>query len=119
MRRTSKLRAIAVVWMLGIGLGSVVAAEGTPGFARSARGGELVTTPRHQFEIFFFRTGLRVFPRGASGAPVDAANLSGTVTFTIPGAPVPFAYRLQKGPATPGRGPESLDLVVDLGKVPA
>jgi hypothetical protein len=41
------------------------------------------------------------------------------VTFTIPGASEPFVYPLKGGPATPGRGPESLDLVVDLSKVPA
>jgi hypothetical protein len=119
MRRTSKLSAIAVVWMLGAGLGSVVAAEDTPGFARSARGGDLVTTPGHQFEVFFYKTGVRVFPRGTTGEPVNVANLSGTVTFTIPGASDAFVYSLKGGPASPGREPESLDLVVDLSKVPA
>jgi hypothetical protein len=118
MQRTSKLGAIAVISVLGTALVGV-AAEERPVVVRSARGGDLVTTPRHQFEVFFYRTGLRVFPRGTSGAPVDVANLSGTVTFTIPGAPEPFAYPLKGGPATPGREPESLDLVVDLSKVPA
>ena len=119
MRRTSKFHAIAVVWMLGAGLVSVVAAEDTPGVVRSARGGDLVTTPRHQFEVFFYRTGLRVFPRGITGAPVNVANLSGTVTFTIPGAPEPFVYPLKDRAASPGRESESLDLVVELSKVPA
>jgi hypothetical protein len=118
MQGTSKLGAIAVIWVLGTALVGV-AAEERPVVVRSARGGDLVTTPRHQFEVFFYRTGLRVFPRGTSGAPVDVANLSGTVTFTIPGAPEPFVYPLKGGRATPGRAPESLDLVVDLGQVPA
>jgi hypothetical protein len=114
MRRASKPIAIAGVVTLAMSLVSVVVAQDGPLAVRSARGGELVTTPRHQFEVFFYRTGLRVFPRGAAGAPVDVTNVAGTVTFTIPGAPQPFVYQL-KG----GRQPESLDLVVDLSKVPA
>jgi hypothetical protein len=118
MRRTSKWSRIAGVVTLGIGLVDMATAQEGPKVARTARGGDLVTTPRHQFEVFFYRTGLRVFPRGTAGVPVDVAKLSGTVTVTIPGAPKPFVYPLKGGPATGGREPESLDLIVDLSRVP-
>ena len=105
MRRTSKLSMIAGVMTLGIGLVGVVVAQDGSKVARSARGGDLVTTPRHQFEVFCYRTGLRVFPRGTSGAPVNVANLSGTVTFTLPGRPSPSSIPSRAAPHPPAGSP--------------
>jgi hypothetical protein len=83
--------------------------------ARSSRGGSLTTTARHQFEVFFYATGLRVFPRGQGGAAIDTSKLKGTATFALPDAPNPFVYPIRpSGPA-----PTSLDLAVDLGRIPA
>jgi hypothetical protein len=82
------------------------------------RGGSQAKTARHRFEVFFYKTGLRIFPRATAEKPVAVFSLTGTATFSLPGAPNPFVYRLQG--AAPGNGPApgSLDLALDLGKVP-
>jgi hypothetical protein len=95
------------------------AAPESPPPARSTRGGSLAKTARHQFEVFFYKTGLRVFPKGVDGTAVDVARLTGTATFSLPGAPNPFVYPLRGAAAPAATSPASLDLTVDLGRVPA
>jgi hypothetical protein len=80
---------------------------------QSPRGGSLAKTARHQFEVFFYKTGLRVFPRDASGKPVAASSLTGSATFNVPGASNPSVYPLR------GAGNDSIDLALDLGRIPA
>ena len=121
--RTSKIMAWAGALMLG-GITGIepfrpVAAQDVPSSAKTARGGLLAKTEHYQFEVFFYRTGLRVFPQSVHGTPVDVSKLTGTATFSLPGAPEPFVYTLKGASAAGGRGPESLDLGLDLSKVPA
>lgn len=121
--RTSKFMAWAGALMFG-GITGIahfrpIAAQDVPSSARTARGGFLAKTEHHHFEVFFYRTGLRVFPQSVHGTPVAVSKLTGTATFTLPGAPKPFVYALKGGPAAGGREPESLDLIIDLSKVPA
>ena len=85
---------------------------------KSERGGLLVTTPRHQFEVFFYKTGLRIFPRENAGAPVAVSKLTGSAAFSLPGAHNPLDYSLKGVAPIRGREPESLDLVTDLSWVP-
>jgi hypothetical protein len=91
------------------------AAPEAPQTTRSPRGGALAKTARHQFEVFFYPTGLRVLPRDTRGAAVDVSKLTGTATFSVPGAPKPFIYPLRGD----GTEPTSLILSVDLSRVPA
>lgn len=92
-------------------------AESKP--VRSARGGLLAKAQHSQFEVFFYTTGLRVFPQDAAGEPLDAAKLTGTATFYHPNSPKPWFVRPLRAPtATPGQAAASLDLVIGLGKVP-
>jgi hypothetical protein len=112
-------------WNLLVAFGTILAldiaarAEDRPGAALSPRGGHLVKTARHQFEVFFYPTGLRVLAQGTAEAPVVVSKLSGTATFTIPGAPDPFVYSLKGTAPVEGREPTSLDLRLDLSRVPA
>jgi hypothetical protein len=123
MRPFEKIAASACVLMLGGlvasgHLGPARAQEGS-GSVRSARGGALARTVRHQFEVFFYSTGLRVFPLDPAGGPIDVAKLTGTATFYHPNSPKPwFARPLSASPASPGQSPASLDLVLDLSTVP-
>jgi hypothetical protein len=121
--RTSKIMALAGTLMLGgltgIGPFRPVAAQDVPSSAKTTRGGLLAKTEHHQFEVFFYPTGLRVFPQSVHGTPVAVSKLTGTATFTLPGAPKPFVYTLKGASAAGGREPESLDLSIDLSKVPA
>jgi hypothetical protein len=89
-----------------------------PQTTSTPRGGTLVKTGRHQFEVFFYKTGVRVFPRNAAEKPVAVSALNGTAMFVLPGVSKPFVYPLQGAVAGNGPAPRSLDLGVDLSKVP-
>lgn len=109
--------SLAIAW--GIGSPDMAGAQEPSGPARSARGGALVSVGPHRFEVFFYTTGLRVFPSGAGGAAVDASRLTGTATFYHPNSPEPWFVRpLHPAVADPGRTSGSLDLAIDLRSVP-
>jgi hypothetical protein len=123
----SRALALSVAFGLGFlsgGFGSALAKEPPrpapepPQTSSTPRGGILARTGRHQFEVFFYKTGVRVFPRDADEKPVAASSLTGTASFSLPGAPKPFDYTLQAAAAGNSGAPGSLDLAVDLSKVP-
>lgn len=118
MRPMMKIVALAGViasstaWMSG--RSGFAGAQENPEAARSARGGLLVKTSRNRFEVFFYPTGVRVFPQDYAGAAAGASNLAGTATFYHPVAPErPWFSR----PLHPGV--ESLDVAIDLSAAPA
>src|SRR5262245_65717063 len=98
MRPASKV----VTWAVGVctlantwgpsSIGSVMAQEESKP-AKSARGGALAKVGRYQFEGFFYTTGLRVFPRDSTGAPIDASKLTGAATVYHPNSPQPSVAR--------------------------
>jgi hypothetical protein len=115
MRSSAKLVALVSV---GLGIAWIewrpgqVQAQDNPVAAKSARGGLLAKTAHHQFETFFYQTGVRVFVSDQPGAPVNATKLVGTVTFYHPDSPKPWFTR-------PLRGTEpSLDLGIGLTNAP-
>lgn len=88
--------------------------------AKSGRGGLLAKTERHRFEVFFYPTGIRVFPQDSAGKSLDATNMSAIAIFYHPSSPNPWFDRsLRAGPVSAGEARASLDEVVDLGAVPA
>jgi hypothetical protein len=93
-------------------------ADQEQGQVKTERGGWQVTTLRNRFEVFFYKTGLRIFPSSDSGAPVTISKLTGSAAFVLPGAPTPLVYPLKGGQPIRGREPESLDLAADLSWVP-
>jgi hypothetical protein len=119
------LGTVAVTADLAAGNASAIRAQEQPRPAApptqaslSPRGGNLAKTEHHQFEVFFYKTGLRVFPGDAAGKPLAVSSLTGTATFALPGAPKPFVYPLQGAAPGSGPAPTSLDLGLDLSKVP-
>jgi hypothetical protein len=114
---------LAVIVALATGNIGIAFAQETPAppppASLSARGGVLAKTGRYQFEVFFYKSGVRVFPRDAAERLVTVAALSGTAAFAVPGAPKPLVYPLRAG--TPGNAPasSSIDLALDLSKLPA
>ncbi len=93
---------------------SAVGAQEALQSAKSARGGFLAKTARHQFEVFFYPTGVRVVTETATGQPVDASRASGTATFYHPNSPQPWFSRPLSGTAQGG-----LELPIGLGNAPA
>jgi hypothetical protein len=85
--------------------------QGTPG----PHGGRLQRTGHYQFEAVFTADGLRVFPYGLNGKPLDAAKLTAKATFYHPSSPRPWFSR----PLSAGHTPGSLDCAINLSRVPA
>ena len=74
---------------------------------------------RNQFEVFFYPSGLRVFPMDAAGTPIEAAGLRGTATFYHPNSQEPwFSRPIEGGSAAARQGQSSLDLAIELTGVP-
>jgi hypothetical protein len=110
--------ALAGTWGLG-GVGRAGAQEQAK-VSKTAQGGLVATTPHRQFEVFFYPTGVRVFPRTAAGQPVDVSRASATATFYHPNSPRPwFSRPLAAGAAAPGQAPSSLEHAIGLANVPA
>lgn len=108
---------IANVW--GPGRIGLVVAQEVPTPTKSARAGSLIKTGRYQFQVFFYPTGVRIFPRDKAHIPIDASHLSGTVTFYHPRSPRPWFERpLHTAPAGAGQPSPSLDLMIGLTTVP-
>jgi len=114
--RRKPLVLLGVACTLGLGR-SAGAHEGHDHPAPS-RGGTVVMSKAHHFEVVFARDGLKVYPLAPADTPAAIARLTGTATLTIPGAPKPFAYALKPMPEAPGRPPAALGVAVDLGRVP-
>ncbi len=88
-------------------------ARGQSETARSARGGLLARTDHYRVEVFFYRTGVRVFPADRAGVPLDVSRLAGTATFYHPNAPEPWFSRPLRAIASGA----SLDLAIGLADV--
>jgi hypothetical protein len=123
VRATSKVVAMMVAVILGwippfAGLDRGRAQqEAVP--ERSERGGAVVRTPRYQFEVFCYTSGVRIFASDPAGAPLNASALEGTATFYHPNSTSPwFTRSLRPVPTQPGHPSESLDVAIDLGSVP-
>jgi hypothetical protein len=84
--------------------------------ARSARGGALAKAAGYQFEVFFYPTGLRVFPTDSAGEAVDTSKISATITFYHPNSRNPWFSRALVAPT--GAGATSLYLHIILATVP-
>jgi hypothetical protein len=120
MRPLSKFAALAGL----VGLVSVSgfvrsALAGDPAPARSARGGLIAKSGQHRFEVFFFPTGVRVYPQGPAGESVDVSRMAATATFYHPNTPRPwFSRPISAETAAAGRAPTSLEHAVVLTNVP-
>jgi hypothetical protein len=119
MRRALRLVALAGVALFGAWAVGRTDGQQASEPATSARGGALAKTARHRFEVFFYTTGLRVFPVDSVGTAIDASRLTGTATFYHPNSPRAWFERpLHAAPTGAGQPSPSLDVVIDLSKVP-
>jgi hypothetical protein len=111
---------IGLMAVLGLGLYGRVDAQEVTSRVRSTRGGILATAEGHQFEVFFYPTGVRVFLLDESGRPVDALGLTGHATFYHPNAPDSpwFSRPLHPDQTAPDHLPASLDLSIGLASAP-
>jgi hypothetical protein len=123
MRPLSKFAALAglvgLVSVSGFVRSGLAGAQVEPAPARSARGGLIAKSGQHRFEVFFFPTGVRVYPQGPAGESVDVSRMAATATFYHPNTPRPwFSRPIGAETAAAGRAPTSLEHAVGLTNVP-
>ncbi len=106
-----------LLWLVW-GMTPVLVAEG-PEEELSPRGGLMARTKTHQFEVFFYPTGLRVYPKDVKGVSLDTTQLAGTVTFLVKGQERPwFSRALTPRKSLTGQTKGSLSLAMDFSRVP-
>jgi len=104
----------------GFGLASPSKAQEGHDHAAATRGGAQAQTKRYHFDATFSTTGLKLTVQGLDHKPVDVSGLSVKATFYDPSTTKPWFTRdLRPSPVSQGRAPTSLELVMNLGKVPA
>jgi hypothetical protein len=113
------LGSLGAVAALGFMFSGATGAGQETKTTKTERGGLLAQTDRYQFEVFFYPTGVRVFPSSRTGAPVDTEHLSGTASFYHPNSPNLWFSQPLRPVAGSGGKPGSLDLGVGLAHAPA
>ncbi len=105
---------------LGLGRARVACAEGETKVSHSRRGGLLLAAEGYKFEVFFYPTGVRVFPLDAAGKALDTSGLTASAAVSYPGAPPErwLARPLQPVPTDKGSAPSSLVASIDLANAP-
>ena len=112
MPRCGALTTLGLASLLIAGLRVQSGAGEEPQPAKSVRGGLLAKAGHQQFEVFFYPTGVRVFPQDHAGAAIDASLFAGNTTFYHPNSPKPWFSRPLRGT------PQSLDLAIGLTNAP-
>jgi hypothetical protein len=118
--RWKSLAALGVALVVGPGLGGLSRAHEGHDHGAASHGGTVAKTKHYQFEVVFAKDGLKVYPYEQENKPLDASRLAGTSTFYHPNTPKPwFARPLRATSTSPGQAPASLNLGMDLSRVPA
>jgi len=106
--------------LFGLDRARLAGAEQETKVSHSRRGGILVAAEGHRFEVFFYPTGVRVFPLDAAGNAVDTSGLTASATVSYPGAPPERSLPrpLHPVPADTGAAPSSLVASIDLADAP-
>ena len=112
----SRLKSLGIATALGLFLIGTSHAQDGRDQGTGPRGGILERTKHYHFEVVFTDTGVKVYPYGMDGKPLDIARMAGTVTFYHPNSPQPWFNRPLSGT---GQAKESLDCAINLSKVPA
>ena len=109
---------IGLVGAIAVGslLVSTSRAQDGQNHGNGPRGGVLERTGHYHFEVVLTTVGVRVYAYGMDGKPLDAAGLSGTVTFYHPNSARPWFNRPL---SATGQSKISLDCAINLSKVPA
>ena len=106
--------------LFGLDRARLAGAEQETKVSHSRRGGILVAAEGHRFEVFFYPTGVRVFPLDAAGNAVDTSRLTASATVSYPGAPLErsLSRPLHPVPTDTGAAPSSLVASIGLADAP-
>jgi hypothetical protein len=119
-------RAFATITLAGavafgvIPLAGLAAAHEGEDQGGTAHGGVEAQTKRYHFEAVFSRAGVKLYVHGADHKTVDVSRVAASATFYHPNSAKPwFTRELRPAATTAGHQPGSLDLGMNLGRVPA
>lgn len=114
-------RTIGASLALTMSLNSLAMAHDGHDHGGAQHGGVEAKTKQHHFEAVFTSRGVKLYAHNADHKSVDGRDLKVTATFFHPSnLEKPWFSRDLKAPALSlGQPAESLDLAVDLSKVPA
>jgi len=106
--------------LFGLDRARLAGAEQETKVSHSRRGGILVAAEGHRFEVFFYPTGVRVFPLDAAGNALDTSRLTASVTVSYPGAPLEHSLPrpLHPVPTHTDAAPSSLVASIGLADAP-
>ena len=106
--------------LFGLDRARLAGAEQETKVSHSKRGGILVAAEGHRFEVFFYPTGVRVFPLDAAGNAVDTSRLTASATIYYPGASPErsLSRPLHPEPTDTGAAPSSLVASIGLADAP-
>jgi hypothetical protein len=122
MRKTwwNSLTILGGALALGLGLAGPSEAQEGHEHGGATHGGAQVQTKRYHLDATFSTAGLRLTVHGLDHKPVDVSGLNASATFYHPSTTKPwFKRELRPSPASQGQVPSSLQLVMNLSKVPA
>lgn len=104
----------------GFGLAGLSEAQEGHDHAAATRGGAQAQTNRYHFDATFSTNGLKITVHSLDHKSVDVSGLSAKATFYHRSTTKPwFTRELRPSAAGQDRVPTSLELVMNLGKVPA
>ncbi len=104
----------------GFGLAGPSKAQEGHDHAGTTHGGVQAQTKRYHFDATFSTTGLKLTVHSLDHKSVDVSGVSAKATFYHPSTTKPwFSRALRPSPASQGQIPTSLELAMNLSKVPA
>ncbi|MGO8899920.1 MAG: hypothetical protein ACLQU5_16440 [Isosphaeraceae bacterium] len=122
MRKTSlkSLTILGGALALVLGLAGPSVAQESHDHAAATHGGAQAQTKHYHFDATFSTTGLKLTVHGPDHKSVDVSGLSAKATFYHPNTARPwFTRALRPSAAGQDRIPTSLELAMNLSKVPA
>jgi hypothetical protein len=122
MRKTrwKSLTILGGALALVLGLAGLSQAQEGRDHAGTTHGGVQAQTKRYHFDATFSTTGLKLTVHGLDHKSVDVSGLSAKATFYHPSTTKPWFTRdLRPSAASQGQIPTSLELAMNLSKVPA
>ncbi len=118
--RWKSLTILGGALTLVLGLAGLSQAQEGHNHAGTTRSGVQAQTKRYHFDATFSSTGLKLTVHGWDHKAIDVSGLSAKATFYHPSSTKAWFTRdVRPSAAGQGRAPTSLELVMNLSKVPA
>ncbi len=119
--QTNRLKLLAALsTVVGLGVSGLALAHEGHDHGAATHGGVEAKTKRHHFEVVFSKGGVKLYAHGPEHEAIDTSRLAASATFYHSSSPKPWFTRdLRPAVTSLRQAPASLDLAIDLSKMPA